>query len=399
VSRQLVSRVFAGHGWSFSKDIRQLWLTRQQARETIASQTRRNIPVSVQRGRGELLAAMDLLPDGYDYVSGALQVLAQAAAGFYDPVSNVLFLLGDVPEQERRATLVHELVHAAQDERQELSRFFIYSPAKSDGHAAVSSFAEGDAVFFSQRILKPHEAALSAPEFKKSLADSLSTGVFSNVPSVLISSLVANYVDGYRFVQAMYARGGVAAINSAWRRLPRTTEQLLHIDKYLIDEAPRKVSPPAAVLPKQFAVAVDDVLGEQSLRLVLQQWFSPSEAMRAAAGWGGDRTRVFVRSRGSKQDYATAIALRFDRRVDAKEFLALLRRRWPSGCVERKNLGPVAYGARDQQLWIVFGPHTVNERFRRTASPDASCKQSQKWLKYLSEINSEPEGQLNVERE
>src|SRR5690606_9464013 len=41
------------------------------------------------------------------------------------------------------------------------------------------------------------------------------------------------------------------------------------------------------------------VWGEQSLRLLLEEWMSNEKAKAAAAGWGGDRIALFSRDSGA----------------------------------------------------------------------------------------------------
>jgi hypothetical protein len=106
---------------------------------------------------------------------------------------------------------------------------------------------------------------------------------------VLQRSLTAPYADGLVLVQALRRRGGWPAVDAVWRALPDTTEQLLHLDELDAREPAKPVSaPPNARLGSGFHPALDEVMGEQSLRILLEEWTRRAEAASAAAGWGGD---------------------------------------------------------------------------------------------------------------
>ena len=112
--------------------------------------------------------------------------------------------------------------------------------------------------------------------------------VSAKTPHVLQASLVAPYADGFAFVQRHRAAGGWDAVDAALRTPPASTEQILHDDKLAAREPPVPVPPTFAALGPGFRAADDDVIGEQGLRLILEEWTSGAEAAQAAAGWGGD---------------------------------------------------------------------------------------------------------------
>ena len=51
------------------------------------------------------------------------------------------------------------------------------------------------------------------------------------------TSLAAPYIYGTLFVHALRRRGGWDAVNRAWDDPPTTSEQILHVDKWLAHEA------------------------------------------------------------------------------------------------------------------------------------------------------------------
>src|SRR5262245_31954849 len=137
-----------------------------------------------------------------------------------------------------------------------------YTQGGSDALGALHALAEGDAtsamldqVSLAQGASEPTAVRISLaqgdkhPEEMLALAARAKKGRISNSPRLLSLSLLAPYANGLRFVSALRKKDGWAAVERAWKKPPRSTEQVLHIDKYEKDEAPLSVpSPPARKL-------------------------------------------------------------------------------------------------------------------------------------------------------
>jgi len=138
-----------------------------------------------------------------------------------------------------------------------------------------------------------------------------------------------------RFVQTLQRQGGFAAVDSAFRDPPQSTEQILHPEKYTAREAPVAVQLPelAAALGEGWRQTATDTLGELDLRILIQQFGDRQTAERAAAGWGGDRYALLEDDAGRA---AVAIKTTWDSAPDAQEFF-----RAYSDAV-RKRYGPAA---------------------------------------------------------
>jgi hypothetical protein len=137
-------------------------------------------------------------------------------------------------------------------------------------------------------------------------------------PAVVRDQLVQPYLTGLVLARAIWARGGPEAMRDAWRRPPRSTEQVLHPEKFFAGEPPRVVSP-AGAPPRGARLLSEGVLGELLLRTLLDDG-----AEAAAAGWGGDSFRLWDVGGG------TALAWRseWDTTRDAVEFAEALGARF-----------------------------------------------------------------------
>lgn len=117
-----------------------------------------------------------------------------------------------------------------------------------------------------------------------------------------------------------------------------------------------------------FQVLLHDVWGEQSLRLLLEEWIPPRTASAAASGWGGDR--IVVYERGSERAVAWLLesddleaaerlyrALGRGAGLDAEGRLTTAESQGNTPCVARAQLGSLAVGRRGTRVALVAGPY------------------------------------------
>lgn len=366
------------------------------------------VPPAVVTASGEILFALGTVPASFDYRRGLLDVMRAELLGFYEPHEKTMFVGADLHGQELDSTLWHELVHALQDQHYGLEKLLSYANDASDWQGAVHALAEGDATsaMIDAMFAPKGGHAPDLPDSVMDLQSALSTGAVGQVPAILKRSVVAPYVDGLSFVNALRRRGGWAAVDAAWKRLPTSTEQLLHLDKYDANEGASTLpalAPPSAALNQ---VTYSDIYGEETLRVLFEEWMPAKAAREAAAGWNGDRVSSF--SGGGAT--AVAWAIRYD--TDATALAGLhafargalatedaspdARGRLPefvgnseaehataSGhlCRERHTRGPFAVVRSGHDLVVTLGP------FRRNSSGVASegdCAGAIKWASALA---------------
>src|SRR4029453_1350604 len=147
-------------------------------------------------------------------------------------------------EPYARIILAHELTHAVTDQHYDLTKADRLAAAggHEDELAAYSGLVEGDAPLLMQRYLAerlpPREQADAAVAVARDV-----TPMRDAAPAAVRESMLLPYQEGLRFVQALYQRGGWAAVDRVYRDPPTTTEQLLHPEPYL---RPHDPPPPAA---------------------------------------------------------------------------------------------------------------------------------------------------------
>jgi hypothetical protein len=277
-------------------------------------------PEARARADGRVLEAFGLLPRGTDLRGLRRRLLEENVAGFYDdrPGRKRLYAVSE----DRRLTasnqlvLSHELRHALQD--QHLDTHHAFPPTVGDfddRRLAFMSLLEGDATLVMERFLLRRLGDESA--HREAGDFSWPTKAAADIPQVLHDQMVVPYVAGRSFARALWEKGGGAALRAAWSSPPESTEQVLHPEKYVAREVPRPVA--VTYAPPGGTLVAEGVLGEALIRTLL----GGDASAQAAAGWGGDRYRVWDVRGGTLLVWRTA----WDRPEDAREFReALLAR-------------------------------------------------------------------------
>lgn len=378
-------------------NVRGQLISRPEIERYIADQLDHETPPDVLEASEALLYAFGTVDADFDYRASVIGLMSSELLGFYDPKQKTFFVGGDLAGEEADVTLWHELVHALQDQHYDLSHVTDWQPDLGDSQAAIHALAEGDATSaMLDAMLKPRGAtALEVPQGLMR-AQTVLGGAALTAPPVLVRSLLAPYVDGLAFTNALRRRGGFAAVDEAWRAPPVSTEQLLHTEKFLAHEPPVVVPlPPPPPNNPELHERFHDVMGEQSLRVLLEEWLPAKTAAEAAAGWGGDRVAIFADD--ARKSWAVAWHLRFDDEASARRALSAFTRAAPltdrqtiqhdlappapakasdKVCRGRHSQGPLALVRRGPDLAVTLGPF---DRHPGPVQTDPDCAIALAW--------------------
>src|SRR5262249_20782992 len=120
--------------------------------------------------------------------------------------------------------------------------------------------------------------------------------------------------------QAIYKNGSWRGLDTAYRELPASTEQVMHPEKYIAHEMPVKIDIPdlLGVFGKDWKQADADVNGEFGYMVILSEFINKDTARIAAAGWGGDRYAFYENKAAGASALVEYTA--WDTSADAKEF-------------------------------------------------------------------------------
>ncbi len=377
---RMLRRVEAARGLAEKRAVPGVSLDRNALIAQVKAHVARELPPAAIRDEGLELALFGFLPTAFDYEGAEYELLQDQLAGYYEPADGTMYLADDLGDDEANATLAHELVHALQDQSWNLGERSKYRPGDGDRSEAVSALAEGDATsaMFDVMIAKmapgSGRTAIDMPDevFGQQLEAGLASGPGAHAPHVMRSSLIAPYIYGTIFVHALRRQGGWPAVDRAWNDPPTTSEQILHVDKWVAHEPPLRVAAPTyAALGAGWKVSDEDSEGELGVRLAFGEWMDAKAAADLSAGWGGDRGILLT----SGDRVAFAWRLRYDagRTKDER-----VRRVWPALvraldlkagapkvanatfiCRERADRGPFAIARSGGDMIVVLGPATV----------------------------------------
>ncbi|MDQ2052347.1 Hvo_1808 family surface protein [Natronolimnohabitans sp. A-GB9] len=176
--------------------------------------------------------------DGETDVNRAMDDLYGAGVQGYYANDRIVIITDDADEiRIDRSTLVHELVHALQDQH-----FGIDSRGETvDERRAELGLLEGDADYvphlYDERCGEEWQclAENALPATTDSGAGELNLG--------LMLSIYAPYSEGPPFVADLRERGGWDAVDAAYDDYPKSTSQLIHPDRYP-DDRPADVDVP-----------------------------------------------------------------------------------------------------------------------------------------------------------
>ncbi len=235
--------------------------------------------------QAQALQALGFVDDVSQVEQGERALLAVGVLGFYDPDSKELVVRGGSFTPMTRQTIAHELTHALDDQ------WFDIGNAAYDEHDdelgfGISALAEGNA----RRVDEAYALHLSGADKATLKQEQAAVGPPpASVPPVLVSLITAPYDYGEPLVRALLKQGDQPALDDAFKSPPRTSEQVIDVDKLFAAEGAIPVDAP----PADGVVLDQGMFGELMLRLVVSQTLGQARARRASAGWGGDHYVVW----------------------------------------------------------------------------------------------------------
>lgn len=262
--------------------------TRAELVRYLRHQLDEQLPESEAERLVSAYALLGLVPDTLDLRALMLGLYAEQVAGFYEPDSAALFVLDDQPATVLQPLLIHELVHAVQDQTVDLEA--LTDPKLGNDRATAAQAAiEGHATLVMLEYLTEQMRGSPVdfgqmPDFAGSLRPALEGmgdqfPALAGAPAVVRQALLFPYVEGAGYVQGLWKGGTRAAPFGA--RLPLSTEQILTHD---LSDAPVRLT-----LTVEGARSVhEDDLGRLEGGVFLETHLGPERA-RLADGWGGDR--------------------------------------------------------------------------------------------------------------
>jgi len=325
-----------------------------------------------------VLSVLGLVKPTYDLVKYALNSSSDSLGGFYIPWTKQMFVIGDEFTGLERFVYSHEFDHALTDQHFDIAGMGVYPDCRLDAQhcAAIRALVEGDATVLMYQWLNQYATPQDYQDFAN--YDPPDFTLPEEFPPPYVSQDINfPYSYGADFVQYLYDRGRWASVNKAYEKLPESTEQILHPEKYLAGEAPIVVTDTALseALPAEWRLIEDNVLGEWMTFLILG-YGADFEAMQAddvswaaAGGWGGDHYQVYYQP--DVDQTALAAHWVWDTPRDGTQFAAALRDyldarlrgakvpRSDGDCWEANDQAGCVFTADGETLWLYAPNQTL----------------------------------------
>lgn len=259
-----------------------------------------------------LLRTLGIIENDDDYRDLLETFLSAGTGGFYDPDSEELVVrlaTGELgPHAE--SVVIHELVHALQDQHFEL--LDAREDLEGDPNYVAQAIIEGDALLREATYVQ----SLSLVQQAKYVSEisEIDLSALDTLPGYIVNSLQAAYLDGFFFHQQV----GLDAVDDQFVDPPDSSEQLIEPGKYERDEQPKEATLPVFNLPG-YEVWFDAPAGQKDLELMLTDGVGAARAAEAASGWGGDTNRVY---NAGDQEAVYVLLYVGDTKKDAEELEA-----------------------------------------------------------------------------
>lgn len=252
-------------------------------------------PTEEERAESErytgLYRAFGLVSGELDLLDSGDQLLTEGVAAFYATDTKRITIDGTELDPATMVTVVHELVHAWQDQHLDFDE--IESRLEPDEYAAYTAAVEGDAsrvesAYFWYGLTERQRAAAMETYTADYEASDL-----GGLPPVLLAEFGAPYVLGEPFVGILAAVRGDTAVDDAIQNPTAGTKALIDPFSRLDGERPVPVAEPALRAGEERFDGGS--LGALFVYLVLNERVGPMHALAAADGWAGDGYVAFTR--------------------------------------------------------------------------------------------------------
>ncbi len=386
---EVAHEVEALRGWTFKRPVKKERISLAQAKADIRRMLLAGDRPERRARVQATLRVAGLIPADCDLIATALTVLDQQVAGYYEPATRTLRLVdraNGTPPFVERMILAHELTHALDDQYVDLGNLMKPGTGTEDTEFVATALGEGSAtaLMLQHMFAAQRSGRFTLGDLSEYMAQELERAKTLEQLPRYFSAMFGSYIVGATFLAkgelpALLTRpdnkGVGEALLAARKALPRSSEQLLHAEKYW-DPAQRDdpvVFDDKAIDRWLWAgdrhVLHRDTFGELLTALLTAPRDAPRDITAlqnasawtnpGAAGWGGDRFYLLADKTGpgvlqSTKDLQGVWLTAWDTPKDRDEFLAALEKGSPA---PNSVAVPV-----NRQLAVVFVAISPEER-------------------------------------
>lgn len=245
-----------------------------------------------------MLRAIGLIDGDVDLFEEVNRLRGGAVIGLYSFEDERIRIRGKKLDPAVKSTLVHELVHALQDQHFDIGKHkkeFDEDDESTSSETAYDALVEGDAsrveTAYRESLSKKQRAALDRAQAKASRDSSAQT---ADVPKIFKTLLGAPYALGEGMLTLAIQLDGNDSVDGLFRNPPSTEEHLLDPWTLIADDQDAiKVDEPK--LEKGDDEFDSGDFGALGWYVVLAERLPLMDALDAVDGWGGDSYVAFER--------------------------------------------------------------------------------------------------------
>ena len=322
-------------------------LTRDQMKVKMRTLIKEQVDANELERDTRILRRLGMMAEDEDPLQIALEMVTSMAGGFYDPEEKKLYLLAGQAPDAQKPTIVHELLHALEDQYMDLGKREKELKDNSDGMFAFKCILEGSAeqarLIYEERNPDDARAQVAGMAQNARLMEG-QRRTLARTPAFLMLDTLLHYRTGPNFVKHALKGPYAENMDAIYASSPSTQEQVLHPERWLGKQRdlPQKIVwAPTLVeaLGDGWSSLRDQTVGELDLALWIDFFLGPDngklsmrdmqsgtyvapEARRAAEGWDGGR-RLFLSDGDNRLVVASALV--FDSTEDAQEAYAAIK--------------------------------------------------------------------------
>jgi hypothetical protein len=268
-----------------------------------------------------VLQSFNFIPPGYD-LSHFVQAIEGIHLAFDSPSSSRVIDIDTLEDDSAvlRWAGSHDLAHRMQYDSNQIDENDIIA-LDTDARLALRAMIEGEAALLQYLYLNSDSFSDSERALIEESLDASGPSSLDSLPVFLRQDFEFAYTSGFDFARYLYEAGGFEALDAAWKNPPKSTEHILHPDRYLDNDLPRYQTFDSLledVLTDGWQKINEDTFGEFYLREYLDQTLSSEEAEAAASGWGGGIYALYTDEENDSN--LLLLLLDWDTPADQEEF-------------------------------------------------------------------------------
>jgi hypothetical protein len=316
--------------------------SKQEIREYLVREEEDDKDAPQRYADDKALEAFGLIPKDFPLDSFLLDVLTDQVAGLYDAKTKEFYIADWIPIDEQKEVMAHELTHALEDQSFHIDPWIKAARPNDDAELARDAVSEGSALaaMMDYGLRDQKVGVRDIPDVTPvlrngALGEMDKDANLKDAPRIIRDELIFPYLAGTTFSQQfLKANSGWPDLKKVFENPPVSTQQIIHPHLYLAGVKPFPVALPVwkDVVPANWKLLEENVLGEFCLDEVLTQFLGPDRATTLSTAWSGDRYAVFEEEKTKR--IPLVLRLHLDNADDAARFFGQY-----SELLERKYSG------------------------------------------------------------